>query len=219
MTYNITAAAGGFILYDISSTDTTIALQGGNGNGLPETNGLMDLSDGINRERIFYATRSGDVLSGVIRGVDALIDLMPAQEWVAGTSCRQNITATFLRSMIQGSASDNEMRLSLCPIGTEIRYIPALYGDMTFADWLTAHPEWEDLAVYDTQMIGRVSGVAGGTHAALSHVGTEIIPSITIDAPQVLVGVSTGRMIPNYAFVGTENYQPTKFFNYAVKTA
>ena len=151
--------------------------------------------------------------------MDALIDLMPAQEWVAGTSCRQNITATFLRSMIQGSASDNEMRLSLCPIGTEIRYTSSLYGGMTFAAWLTAHPDWEDLAVLHPSLVGELFGVAGSGFAAGTRVGTAIIPSIPIDAAAVLVGVSTGRMIPNYAFDGTENYPPTNFFNYAVKTA
>ena len=173
--YNITTSIGGDLSLDITSTDTEILLVGGAGNGLPLANFFMDLTDGTagvggtlaTKERIYVATRTADLLSGCVRGYDSSLDGMPARDWAAGTHCWQLISASYLRKMLQRDELPyltNEQRLKLCPIGTELRYVPAMHGGVSFATWLASHTDWADIKTAITGIDGRVSAVTDATN-------------------------------------------------------
>jgi hypothetical protein len=109
---NVSGSGGGYLLSDISATDTTIMLSAGGLQGLaaPFFMTIMEGSTSnqngqhVPRETIkVIQVAPNDVIAVCERGVDFGIDGTPAIAWAAGTSVIPTISAPLLRRMAQGT--------------------------------------------------------------------------------------------------------------------
>jgi len=113
MGVNISSSGGGFLLADITSTDTTFQLTAGSLQGLTAPF-FMTIYEGstsnavgqhVPRENIkVLAIAPNDVISSCERGIDAGIDGTPAGNWAAGTQILPTVSAPLLRSFMQSDS-------------------------------------------------------------------------------------------------------------------
>lgn len=108
---------------DISSTDTTVMVVAGN--LLPAAPNVATIGLDELAETIYYATKNGNELSGVIRGYDGT----SPKGWNAGTRIARYLTAQDI-SALQHNVSDHETRINGISTATINKIEPRLVDDL-----------------------------------------------------------------------------------------